>query len=119
MGDGDIVALASNTELPIDVIPGPPGSGARRFRWEQAVDTPIGRKIVQSEGCLPPSVESNVHELIWLYKKQCREVTKLQAEIDALKAQLIEVEAKAKVEVISAINEATLPKKPESPYKKK
>lgn len=52
--------------MPIDVVPGrsPP-----IFRWRQTVDTPIGKKVVEHEGALPPTAECAVATLIGIAKQ--------------------------------------------------
>ena len=51
--------------LPIEVVPG----RTLTFRWRQTVDTPVGKKVVQHEGALPPSVEQAVATLVGVAKQ--------------------------------------------------
>ncbi len=48
-------------KLPIDVVP---GTNPPKFRWGQSVNTPSGKRMVEYEGPLPPSVEEAVVELV-------------------------------------------------------
>lgn len=66
--------------LPIDVIPNttPP-----RFHWRQVVDTPIGKKTVEHEGLLPPSLEPAVLDLIGIAKQLAAENAELMKPANA------------------------------------
>jgi hypothetical protein len=65
--------------LPIDVIP---GTHPQRFKWQQRATTPIGDRVMDCEGPLPPSVEGAVVALINLAKRQAEHVVKLQEQCD-------------------------------------
>jgi hypothetical protein len=69
--------MIAETSLPIDVIPGtkPP-----IFRWKQTVDTPVGRRTVEQEGRVPPSMEAAVMQVIAL--------AEAAADIDGQRAKL-------------------------------
>ena len=71
--------------LPIDLIPNttPP-----RFRWRQVIDTPIGKKTIEHEGLLPPSVESAVAALVGITKQQVIEIENQSKQLDVLEAAL-------------------------------
>jgi len=66
--------------LPIDVIdsdaPGPP-----RFKWERMVETPLGRRVVACDGCLPATIENAVLELIRRYKQLQARVLELEGNV--------------------------------------
>lgn len=68
-------------ELPIDVVP---GSIPPRFKWKQTVDTVNGKRTVDSEGGLPPSVEQAVLDLIALAKGSIEVAKQLQREKEEL-----------------------------------
>lgn len=53
-------------DLPIDVVP---GTDLPRFRWRQVLGTPIGQRVVDHEGPLPPSVEGAVAALVALARR--------------------------------------------------
>lgn len=65
-------------KLPIDVIP---GSNPPRFRWRQTIDTPDGRRSVDHEAGLPPTVEVAVVRLIGIAKQLMMEVAALQGQV--------------------------------------
>lgn len=67
--------------LPIDIVPGydPPV-----FAWNQVVDTPAGKQVVEHQESLPPTVEDAVATLIRDYKRLLRENAGLQGSVDAL-----------------------------------
>ena len=62
--------------LPIDIIPNtiPP-----KFRWRQVISTPIGKKTVEHEGQLPPSVEGAIVALIGITKQLAIENAELMS----------------------------------------
>lgn len=66
--------------LPIDVVP---GSSPPRFLWRQIIDSPIGSRILEHEGCLPPNVEEAVKALVYLAKELQRDNEKLKADLKA------------------------------------
>lgn len=70
-------------QLPIDVIPGthPP-----RFKWKQKVSTPVGTRVVDGEGPLPPSVEQAVIDLIALAIGQSDQIEQLKKQVEAKQA---------------------------------
>ncbi len=66
------------TNLPITLIPNtyPP-----RFRWRQVVTTPVGTRIVDHEGTLPPTIESAMLALLTLVRVQAATIEELQSQI--------------------------------------
>ena len=78
---------ATEIKLPIDVVL---GSSPPRFVWRQVVGTMggDGHKIVEQEGCLPPSVEGAVKELVMLSKRLSGQVSALKAEVANLRERL-------------------------------
>ena len=57
-------------KLSIDVVP---GSNPPLFRWQQEIDTVIGKRNVEHEGVLPLTVEVAVVKLINMVKRLERE----------------------------------------------
>jgi len=72
-------------KLPIELIP---GTNPPRFRWQQLVDTPVGRKLVESEGVLPPSIEDAVVALVKMVEHLAAENTKLKQGISLQEKQV-------------------------------
>jgi len=62
-------------KLPIDVVP---NTRSLIFRWQQTVDSPIGRRTVEHEGVLPLAVEGVVAALIALAKEQAEQIEVLR-----------------------------------------
>lgn len=63
-------------DLPIDLVSTsvtPP-----HFRWRQVVDTPVGMRVIDHEGLLPPNIEGAVFALVGIAKQ-------LSTENEALK----------------------------------
>lgn len=58
------------------------------FRWQQMVDTPSGKRVVDYEGRLPPSVEDAAARLIAVAKRLALDVDRLQAQVEVLQAQV-------------------------------
>lgn len=77
----------SDYKLPIDLIPsalpGPP-----RFRWQQVVSTPVGDRVVDNEGTLPPTVEVAVTRLIFATKQLRTDNIEMRRLIDELTARV-------------------------------
>jgi hypothetical protein len=73
------------TDLPITVIrdTAPP-----KFRWTQLVDSPVGKRTVEHEGELPPSVEGAVRALIALAGNLAAENERLLRLIEGQTAEL-------------------------------
>lgn len=69
-------------KLPIDLVP---NTSPPRFRWLQVVDSLVGRRVVEHEGVLPPSVECAVLALIELATEQARQIAQLRADAEAAK----------------------------------
>lgn len=67
--------------LPIDVVP---GTNPPQFRWRQVVDTIAGKRVVNHEGALPPSVERAVETLIGVTKQLLMENAALQGQVKGL-----------------------------------
>lgn len=102
--------IMSNHEakLPIDVVPNtrPP-----QFRWQQTVGTPIGPKVVDHEGALPPSIEDAVKTLIDITNRQVQEIGRLQQEI-AVQRQTIEnmaIQLDEQTEILKETSQDHLP----------
>ena len=78
--------------LPIDVVPNttPP-----KFRWRQVVDTIVGKKTVDHEGVLPPSVERVVFELVGIARQLVTENDLLKKKVDDLTAELAKMRPSA------------------------
>lgn len=74
--------------LPIDRILNttPP-----RFRWRQVIDTPIGKKTVEHEGLVPPSMEMAVEALVMIAKQLNTKVVALTTENELLKKQVADL----------------------------
>lgn len=68
--------------LPIDLIP---NTSPPRFRWRQVINTPVGKKTVEHEGLLLPSVEGAVEALVMIAKQLEKEVFALTADNVLLK----------------------------------
>ena len=67
--------------MPIDVIAGNPP----KFRWRQTVSTPVGTRVVEHEGLIPPSLEGAVASLIGIAKQLAAENEALRGEAAAPK----------------------------------
>jgi hypothetical protein len=64
--------------LPIDVLP---NSSPPRFCWRQIVDTPVGSRVIEHEGMLPPNIETAVQSLIGIAKQLALENNELKVKI--------------------------------------
>ena len=64
--------------LPIDVIP---NSRPQKFRWRQVIDTPIGKKVIDHEGEVIPSVETALMDLIGITKQLELENARLKEQV--------------------------------------
>lgn len=62
-------------KLPINMVP---GSNPPLFRWRQVVDTPVGKRWIENEGMLPPSVEVAVASLIGIANRLALDNEKLR-----------------------------------------
>lgn len=67
--------------LPIDLVP---GTNPPQFRWRQVVDTIAGKRVVNHEGVLPPSVERAVETLVGVTKQLLMENAGLQGQVKLL-----------------------------------
>ncbi len=67
--------------LPIDVIN---NSTPPRFRWRQVLETPIGTRILDHEGPLPPTVEMAVVGLIGIAKQLALDNEELKTRLSLL-----------------------------------
>ncbi len=86
-------------DLPIDVVP---GTDPPRFRWKQAISTPVGDHVAHNEGPLPPPVERAVAALIALAKSLARRVEELRHanadlidRVDAQQTELLQLGKKS------------------------
>ena len=80
--------------LPIEVV----GTNPPVFRWRQVVHTPIGPKVVDHSGPVPPTIEEALVALIGITRQQ-------QQEIIGLRKQLEQAETTSKkVQVVSPPN---------------
>ena len=69
-----LIKIHGKMNLPIDIIQEKP----RRFRWKQTTDAYGGKRVVDYEGTLPPSVDEKVAELIALAKQQAADIETLK-----------------------------------------
>lgn len=74
-------------DLPIDVIP---DTLPLRFRWKYVMDTISGPRSLDQVGCLPPTVEDAVLDLIKLTKRQAQEIEELRKELKQFKSQPVQ-----------------------------
>ena len=80
-----------DVRLPIDVVVGP--NRTPHFKWTQAVDTPAGKRVVEHEGPLPPTVEVAVARLIAVAKQLLMDNAALKGTIMGLNERLAAQEA--------------------------
>ena len=67
--------------LPIDVVP---GTSPPRFRWRQEDSTPVGDKVVEHEGSLPPAIEAAVARLVEVARQLLADKAGLQKTVNEL-----------------------------------
>ncbi len=65
--------------LPIDVLP---NTSPPQFRWKQVITTPIGDRVIEHCGPLPPSMEDAITSLITLAKMLKQENAELKKQVE-------------------------------------
>lgn len=87
------------TQLPIEMVP---NSHPPRFRWKYVVDTPGGKRVVDQESAVQPSMEVVLQRLISIAKTALMDnaglhaqVNKLTEKNEQLGARIVELEADA------------------------
>ena len=56
------------------------------FTWQQVVDTPVGKHVVDHKAALPATVERAVERLITVVKQLLCDNAALQGQVEAMKA---------------------------------
>lgn len=69
--------------LPIDIVA---NTSPPRFRWRQTVETPVGTRVQEYDGVLPPSMEQAVEALVQIAKQLEKDNAALVKENALLKA---------------------------------
>jgi hypothetical protein len=91
--------------LPIDIVP---NTSPPHFRWRQIVSTPVGDRMIEHSGPLPPSMEDAVAALIGLAKRLEMENTDLKKQIQghcdriAAQSELLSKRAEQKEKLLSS-----------------
>lgn len=74
--------------LPIDAIP---NTNPPMFRWRQVIDTPVGKKTVEHEGLVLPSMEQALAALIGITKQLNQTLEQREEEVRCCMVKIMDL----------------------------